>query len=470
MDTTSTREGSSSSPTIESPTVQLQRTLGHRQIAMIAIGGVIGAGLFVGSGAVIASAGPAVLLAYAGIGAVLVLIMRMLGELATQSPDSGSFATYATRELGPWAGSTVSSLYMYTWMVTIGFEAVVAAGILNDLAPALPSWTWALLVMAVFTGVNMVTAKVFGEVEFWFSLIKVVTIVLFIVVGIIAILGGIPNFDSPGLGNVTDDFVPHGWNAVWLATVIVFFSFFGSETVSIAAAESPEPAVAVRRAIRTVLVRLLTFYIGSVLVVVLLLPASDARLTADGPYVAVLRALGLPAAAGVLKIVVLCAILSLLNSGIYVVSRMLFAAARRGEMPAMFGQVSSRGVPARAVMFASTGGFAVVAANYWVPGTTLFTFLLNSSGALAVAVYGFIIATHLASRRRMTPTDVSNLTVKAWGSPVLPIFTAIVLISVLAALAYDPAGRESLYLSGLATLVAFVTGAVVQGQVARSKR
>jgi len=159
----------------------------------------------------------------------------------------------------------------------------------------------------------------------------------------------------------------------------------------------------------------------------------------------------------------------MLNSGIYVVSRMLFAAAGCGEMPATFGRVSSRGVPTRVVLFAATGGFAVVAANFWVPGTTLFTFLLNSSGALAVAVYGFIIVAHLASRRRMSSANVSNLTVKAWGSPVLPVFTAIVLISVLAALASDPAGRESLYLSGLATLVAFVTGAVVQAR-SRNKR
>lgn len=469
METSSSSDGVREQARVESPTVQLQKTLGPRQISMIAIGGVIGAGLFVGSGSVISSAGPAVILAYLGIGAVLVLIMRMVGELAAQSPDSGSFATYASRELGPWAGSTVSSLYMYTWMVTIGFEAVVAAGILHDLIPTVASWVWALLIMAAFTSVNLVTARVFGEVEFWFALVKVVAIVAFIAVGVVALFGGIPGFRSPHTSNLTTDFVPHGWKAVWLATVVVFFSFFGSETVSIAAAEAPEPAVALRRAIRTVLARLLTFYIGSVLVVVLLLPTSDARLSTDGPYVAVLRELGLSGAADVLRIVVLCAILSLLNSGIYVVSRMAYAAAGRGEVPPALGRLSARGVPTRAVFFAATGGFAVVAANFFVPGNTLFTFLLNSSGALAVAVYGFIIATHLANRRRLTTEEVQSLTVRAWGGPILPILAALVLTSVLVALATDPASRESLFLSGLATLVALCTGAVVHVRSRRSR-
>ncbi len=424
----------------------LRRTLSNRQIGMIAIGGVIGAGLFAGSGGVIHSAGPAVIVAYMAIGGVLVLIMRMLAELAVASPNSGSFAAYAARELGPWAGVTLSYLYMYTWMITIGYEAVAAASIMHTFVPALAPWLWALIFMIAFTSINLAAAKVFGEIEFWISLVKVATIAGFILIGVLAIFGFIPGFASPGLSNFTGSFAPNGWTPVWLATVTVFFSFFGSESVTIAAAEAKDPGAAVRRAIRTVVTRILVFYVGSIAVIIALVPSGDDALL-KGPYALVFERLGLPAAAAIMSVVIITAMLSLMNSGIFVTSRMIYAAADRGELPRALTRTNKSGVPVRAVLIASTGGFLTVAANYFVPGPDLFMFLLSSSGAIAVFVYAFIAVTQLRSRARMGKAGANALSLKMWAHPFGGIAVLAALSSVIIALAYAEETRLSLALS-----------------------
>lgn len=440
---------------------RLKRTLSNRQIGMIAIGGVIGAGLFAGSGGVIHSAGPAVIVAYVAIGAVLVLIMRMLAELATASPDSGSFASYAAREFGPWAGVTLSYLYMYTWMITIGYEATAAASIMHTFMPSIAPWLWALIFMVAFTAINLAAAKVFGEFEFWISLIKVVTIAGFILIGVLAILGFIPGFESPGLSNFTGAFAPNGWTPVWLATVTVFFSFFGSESVTIAAAEAKDPGAAVRRAIRTVVTRILVFYVGSIAVIIALVPSGDDALL-KGPYALVFEHLGLPAAAVIMSIVIITAMLSLMNSGIFVTSRMIYAAADRGELPNALTLTSKGGVPVRAVLIASSGGFLTVAANYFVPGPDLFMFLLSSSGAIAVFVYAFIAVTQMRSRARMGKGGAEALTLKMWAHPFGGIAVLLALASVIVALAYVEETRLSLALSTGAAVVFTVLGFVHQ--------
>ena len=354
---------------------------------------------------------------------------------------------------------------MYTWMVTIGFEAVAGAAITHEFIGSVEPWAWALIFMVVFTAINLATAKAFGEFEFWFSLIKVTAIVLFIGIGIAALLGVVPGVDTPGLHNVTDAFLPNGWKAVWLATAVVFFSFFGSETVTIAAGEAVDPASAVRRAMRSVVLRILIFYIGSIAVVITLLPHTDARLT-NGPYVAVLDNLGIPGGQTIMSIIVLSAILSLLNSGIYAVSRIMFAAGDRGELPRAFTVVSGRGVPRLAVVVAASGGFVTVAANYFIPSDVLFTFLLSSSGSIAVVVYGFITLTQIRSRRRMSAEDVAKLPLRMWGFPYLPFLG--VLASVVVALAVGEETRVSLMLSAVVTVVAFVIGAIYHKRTATS--
>jgi L-asparagine transporter-like permease len=440
----------------------LKPVLSARQLNMIAIGGVIGAGLFVGSGTAISAAGPAVLLAYIGVGAVVFLIMRMLAELAVASPDSGSFATYATRAFGPWAGVTVSSLYTYSWVVVIGFEATAGAAIVHGFLPAVAPWAAALVFMLVFTLTNLVSARAFGEFEFWFALIKVVAICGFLVIGVLAIAGLLPGTDAPGLSNVTGHgFAPHGWQPVWLACLVVFFSFFGAESVTIAAGEAKHPAAAVRRAMRSVILRIMIFYVGSVAVVVTLLP-SDSKDLANGPYGAVLARLGVPHATAIVDVIVLTAVLSLLNSGLYAASRMMFAAARRGELPSALGGVTARGVPAKAVLVASSGGFLTVVANYFFPTDSVFLFLLQSSGAIGVVVYLFVAATQIQTRLRMGRTAADGLTVRMWGFPYLSGLVVLVLLGIVAGLAFDEGSQRSLALSGLATAVALIAGVIRQ--------
>ncbi|MGW2541174.1 amino acid permease [Kitasatospora sp. NPDC001574] len=451
-----------------SPTRNLRPVLASRQLDMIALGGVIGAGLFLGSGTAVASAGPAVLVAYIGVGLLVILIMRMLAELAVASPESGSFAAYASRAFGPWSGVTVSSLYTYQWTVVIGFEATAGAQIIHKYAPGIQPWAAALVLMVVFTLTNLISARAFGEFEFWFALIKVLAICLFLVLGVLAIMGLLPGVKAPGTDNLLGQgFAPHGWQPVWLACLVVFFSYLGAETVTIAAGEAQNPQQTVRRAMRSILLRLITFYVGSIAVVVTLISPDDTSLTEDGPYAAVLTLIGLPHATTVVDVIVLTAVLSILNSGMYSASRMMFAAARRGELPRKLGHIDSRGVPVPAILAVAACGAFTAAANYFFPTDVVFITLLQSTGAIGVVVYFFIAATQLRTRRRMTADDAKDLQVRMWGFPWLSVLVLVLLAGIVVGLALDPGSRKSLALSGGAAAVALIAGLVSQRRTRR---
>lgn len=440
----------------------LRGGLGNRHTTMIALGGVIGAGLFVGSGTAINAGGPGVLLAYLGVGAVVVLVMRMLAEMAVAEPETGSFSSYASRELGPWAGLSVGWLYAYQWCVTIGFEAVAGAAIVHQTVPAVPSWLAALVFLAVLIGANLVAVRSFGEFEFWFALIKVVAIIAFIALGLAALLGLLPT-PSPGLANLTGHggFFPHGGAAVVLAALAVFFSFFGTEVVTVAAGESLDPVRAVRRGMNSVVWRILVFYIGSIFVVVALVPWDSTRIT-QSPYTAVLQHLHIPGAATAMNLVVLTAVLSCLNSGLYASSRMLYAMARRGEAPAPFTATTRSGTPFWAVLAASSVGLLTVVANYFLPTEAVFEFLLDSSGSVAVVVYLCITATQFRGRRRLQRQDPAALTLRMWAFPYLTVLVGLALVAVIGGMAFDPSSRRSMLLTLLVTAIAVVAGLVRQ--------
>ncbi|TCO54840.1 amino acid permease [Actinocrispum wychmicini] len=442
----------------------LRHSLSIRQMTMIAIGGVIGAGLFVGSGSAIRTAGPGVLIAYGVVGAVVVLVMRMLAELAVAAPDSGSFSTYAGREIGHWAGLAIGWLYAYHWCVIIGFEAIAGAAIAHRLVPGVPSWLAALVFMCVLTGVNLVSVRSFGRFEFWFALIKVCAIVVFIALGLVAILGLFPGRAAPGLDNLTGQggFLPHGLSAVMAAMLAVFLSFFGTEVITVAAGEAQRPAEAVRRSMRSVVWRILVFYIGSIFVVVTLLPWNSTEVTAS-PYTAVLKNLGIPGAGTVMDLIVLTAVLSCLNSGVYASSRMLYSMASRGEAPAIFARLNARTVPAAGVLISSAVGFVTVAANYFLPTEVIFQFLLNSSGAVAVVVYLCITVTQIRGRLRLRRTGAEDtLSVRMWGFPYLSGLVLVVLAAVILGMGNDTGKRESLVLTLIVTAIAVVAGLVLQ--------
>ncbi|MEV0253003.1 amino acid permease [Streptomyces sp. NPDC050732] len=431
----------------------LKAGLKNRHLSMIAIGGVIGAGLFVGSSSGIAAAGPAILISYALVGTMVVLVMRMLGEMAAARPASGSFSTYADQALGRWAGFSIGWLYWFFWVVVLAVEATAGAVILNGWIPAVPQWGWALIVMVVLTATNLVSVGSYGEFEFWFAGIKVVAIGGFVVIGLLAVFGLLPGSDNPGAGfaHLTDagGFMPKGAGAILTGVLMVVFSFMGSEIVTLAAGESEDPQRAVTKATNSVIWRIGVFYLGSIFVVITLLPWNDKSITEHGSYVAALNSIGIPHAGQVMNVIVLTAVLSCLNSGLYTASRMAFSLGQRGDAPKSFARTNARGVPQAAILGSVVFGFVAVWFNYqWKD--TVFDFLLNSSGAVALFVWLIISFTQLRMRGIILREEPEKLVVKMWLFPYLTWVTIAMISFVLVYMLTDEAGRKQVLLSLLA--------------------
>lgn len=445
------------------PSDGLKAGLKNRHLSMIAIGGVIGAGLFVGSGGGIAKAGPAILLSYLLVGAMVVFVMRMLGEMAAASPNSGSFSAYADRALGRWAGFSIGWLYWFFWVVVLAVEATAGAKILEGWVPAVPQWGWALIVMAVLTVTNLGSVASYGEFEFWFAGIKVVAIGAFVIVGMLAVFGVLPGSDNPGAGfaHLTDagGFMPNGWGSVLTGVLMVVFSFMGSEIVTLAAGESEDPRRAVTKATNSVIWRIGVFYLGSIFIVLTLLPWNDKSIVDKGSYVAALDSIGIAHAGQIMNVIVLTAVLSCLNSGLYTASRMAFSLGERGDAPKAFAKVSKRGVPVTAILGSVVFGFAAVYFNYTSPDT-VFSFLLNSSGAIALFVWLVICLTQLRMRGILMREAPEKVTVKMWLFPYLTWATAAMITFVLGYMVYDKDNRETVLLSLLVAAVVVVIGVV----------
>lgn len=368
--------------------------LRQRHLAMIALGGAIGAGLFVGSGFGIAAAGPGILVAYALAGVLTVLVMRMLGEMSAARPVTGSFAEHARQAFGPWAGLLAGWMYWALLVVSVAAEAVGAAHIVGGWVPGVPGWAWVAVFMSVFTVGNLAGVRNFGELEFWFAGLKIAAIGGFLVLGAVVVAGLFPGHPSPGFAHLTGDggFLPHGWHGVAVGMVAAVFAFGGLETVTIAAAESDDPVRAVRTGVRSVMWRVSVCYLGSMAVIVTLVPW-NAPGVADGPYAAVMDRIGVPGAADLMKAVVLVALLSAMNANIYGSSRMLYALVGRGDAPRALGRLRD-GVPYAAVLASAAFGFASVVLSLLWP-RTVFPFLLNSIGAAILLVWALIAASHL---------------------------------------------------------------------------
>ncbi|MEU6660745.1 amino acid permease [Streptomyces sp. NPDC046821] len=449
----------------------LKAGLKNRHLSMIAIGGVIGAGLFVGSGSGIAKAGPAILVSYALVGAMVVMVMRMLGEMAAARPSSGSFSAYADQALGRWAGFSIGWLYWFFWVVVLAVEATAGAVILNGWVPAVPQWAWALIVMVVLTATNLASVASYGEFEFWFAGIKVVAIGAFVIIGLLAVFGVLPGSHNPGngLGHLTDagGFMPNGAGSILTGVLMVVFSFMGSEIVTLAAGESEDPQRAVTKATNSVIWRIGVFYLGSIFVVLTLLPWNDKSIAKDGSYVAALNSIGIPHAGEVMNVIVLTAVLSCLNSGLYTASRMAFSLGQRGDAPKAFARTSARGVPQAAILGSVVFGFLAVWFNYQWP-TTVFNFLLNSSGAVALFVWLVICFTQLRMRGMILREQPEKLVVKMWLFPYLTWATIAMISFVLVYMLTDDAGREQVVLSLL--VAALVVGFALVREQVRKRR
>jgi GABA permease len=441
------------------PQGQLQKSLKMRHMRMISIGGVIGAGLFVGSGAVIHATGPAAVLSYLLAGVMIVLIMRMLGEMAAAHPSIGSFAEYGRLALGDWAGFSIGWLYWYFWVIVVAVEATAGAGILQYWLPNVPLWVLSLSLMVLLTLTNVISVRSYGEFEYWFASIKVGAIIVFMILGGLYVFGLWPGV-TMNFSNLYahGGFAPHGYSSILQGIVIVIFSFVGSEIVTIAAAESSEPEKAVAKATNSVIWRVLVFYIGSILLVVTILPWNAASVL-KSPYVSALTALHIPAADQIMNVIVLTAVLSCLNSGLYTSSRMLYALARKGDAPRWFLELNSRGVPIRAILLGTVFGYLSVIMSYVSPDK-VFLFLVNSSGVVALFIYLLIAVSQLRMRARLEVEQPERLQVRMWGYPVLTYLTIAGMLAVIASMAWIPSMRSQLWASLLSFLVVLVAYAV----------
>ncbi|MDR6677072.1 GABA permease [Pseudomonas oryzihabitans] len=437
----------------------LSPALKPRHVTMLSIAGVIGAGLFVGSGHAIAAAGPAVLLAYALAGTLVVLVMRMLGEMAVASPDTGSFSSYAQQGIGRWAGFTIGWLYWWFWVLVIPLEAVAAAAILNAWFPAVATWQFALVITGILTVTNLFSVAKYGEFEFWFALLKVIAIVAFIALGAAALVGALPGREVSGLSNLmahAGGFMPNGFGAVMGALLTTMFSFMGTEIVTIAAAESKDPSRQISKATNSVIWRIALFYLVSIFLVVSMVPWNDAQLPLVGSYQRALEVLSIPHAKLIVDCVVLVAVASCLNSALYTASRMLYSLARRGDAPAKLGRASSAGVPRAAVLASTAVGFLTTIANYTMP-EAVFSFLLSTSGAVALLVYLVIAVTQLRLRRKLIARG-EQLEFRMWLFPWLTWAVILFIVGALTVMLFSEAHRFEIIATGLLALAVVAIG------------
>jgi GABA permease len=438
---------------------QLGKGLKPRHVTMLSIAGAIGAGLFVGSATAIKLAGPAVLIAYLCAALLVVFVMRMLGEMATANPDSGSFSTYADRAIGHWAGFSIGWLYWWFWVLVIPVEATAAAAILNSWVPGVPLWVFALLVTVALTATNLFSVKNYGEFEYWFALLKVVAIIAFIALGAMAFVG-VFGSDHAGASNLWSQggFAPNGWGAIPAALLTTMFSFMGTEIVTIAASESNNPATQIRKATNSVIWRLGLFYIVSIFLIVCIVPLSYPGLLEEGSFLAALNVLDVPGAKIIVDVVILVAVASCMNSALYTASRMMYSLAGRGDAPKVFAKTSRTNVPVPAVLLSTLVGFAAVVGNYLMPDK-LFTMLLATSGAVALLVYLCIAVTQLITRKRVGSRRQGL--VKMWSYPYITWAVIIFIPAVLIYMAGWSDMKVELYSTAVLTVIVVAIGVYV---------
>jgi L-asparagine transporter-like permease len=424
----------------------LSRSLSPRHVTMISMGGMIGAGVFVGSSAAIAAVGPAIVLSYLIAGVLILLVMRMLAEMATALPNVRTFTEFARAGLGPAAGFVVGWLYWYFWIITVAVEAIAGAVLLH-MWIGLPTWLLGVGLIAIMTGVNLMSARSFGEFEFWFASIKVAAIIIFIALaggyasGLLAPNGATwSNLVSHG------GFMPRGAVAVLAGVTTVFFSLTGAEITTVAAAESRDPVRALTQMTTSVITRIVIFYVGSIFLIVAVVPW-DSIVPGQSPFTHALLAMRYSWAGGAMSLIILTAVLSCLNSAFYVTSRVLFTLAEHGDAPQWMVKLNARHVPARSVLAGAVAGLIGIFAQVWSPGG-VFAFLVNGAGALILFVYMLTAIAQIRLRRHI---DASTLRVKMWWFPWSSYAAIAGILGVLLAMALTPALASEVYVS-LATL------------------
>lgn len=431
-------------------THELKRTMKSRHLFMISLGGVIGTGFFLGSGYTIHEAGPiGAIIAYLVGGFIMYLTMLCLGELSVAMPVSGSFQTYATKFIGPATGFAIGWLYWFGWAVTVALEFLAAGQLMQRWFPDSPVWMWCALFATLLFLLNALSAKAFGEAEFWFSSIKVAAIIMFIVLGGGAMFGFIDmksGQEAPFLSNFfAEGLFPNGVTALLITMITVNFSFQGTELIGIAAGESEDPEKTIPRSIKQTVWRTLVFFVLSVAIVGAMIPMEKAGVV-ESPFVVVLDSIGIPYAADMMNFVILTALLSVGNSGLYAATRMLYSLSKEGMALPSLGKVNHRGVPINALLL-TLGVSLLSLLSSFVAAETVFVWLLSLAGLGAQVGWIAITASQLAFRRKYLRQGgrVEDLKFKAPLYPFLPALALTLNSIVLISLAFDSEQRMALY-------------------------
>ena len=421
-----------------------------RHLTMISLGGVIGTGLFVSSGHTIHQAGPlGAILAYAVGSFMVYCVMVCLGELFVTMPYAGSFGLYATRFIGPGTAFAIAVLYWFYWAVALDSEFTAAGLLMQRWFPHSPTWAWSAVFIAAVFALNIMSVRLYGEAEFWFASIKVFAIVAFILIGVFAIVGVVPisgRDSAPLLTNYyADGWFPNGIVPVFSTLLTVVFAFSGTEVVGVAAGETRDPQTAVPKAVHTTVFRLAVFFIGSIAVMAALIPWHQAGVDTS-PFVLVLQSIGVPYAADVMNFVVLTAVLSAANSGLYVCSRMVWALAKERLIPARLAWTNRHGVPVWAVLFSMAGSLLALLSSV-VAASTVYLALVAVSGLATLVVWASVAVCQIRFRRGWIRDGhtVEELRYRAPGFPVLPWLAVAMCAGALVLVVLDDSQRMTLF-------------------------
>ncbi|MBP0726099.1 amino acid permease [Bacillus sp. RG28] len=430
---------------------QLKRVLKTRHLSMISMGGVIGTGLFLGAGLTINSAGAGgAIVAYLIGGVMTYLVMLCLGELAVAMPVTGSFQAYATKYIGPSTGFMVGIAYWMSWATTVGLEFTAAGLLMKRWFPHTPTWIWCLFFIILLFGLNAFTTKGFAETEYYFAGIKIVAIILFIIIGGCAVLGIIPlkgGQAAPFFSNLYNNggFFPKGFTPILITMISVLYGFQGTELLGITAGESENPERDIPKATKNIIFRVLLFYVTSIVIVSAMVPWRKAGLV-ESPFVMMFDKVGIPYAADIMNFVILTAVLSVGNSGLYLCSRMFFAMSESGQVPKMFGKLNKRQIPMNALLVSLAFALlslltSVIAAN------SLFVVLLAISGIGTTIAWAVIALSHINFRRTFIKNGgkLEDLPFRVKWFPFVPVASFIMCVGIILSLVLDPAQRTSFY-------------------------
>lgn len=424
----------------------LRKGLKVRHLTMMGLGSAIGAGLFLGTGVGIEAAGPGVFLSYIAAGFIVVLVMTMLGEMAAARPASGAFSTYAEMAFGRGAGFVLGWLYWFMLIMVLGAE-ITGAGAIMGAWWGVPGWIPGLVCVVFFAVVNLAQVRGFGEFEFWFAFIKVAVIIGFLAIGVLLFFGLLPGTSFVGLQHVSESgFLPNGFSGVAAGLLAVAFAFGGIEIVTIAAAESDDPKRSIATAVRSIIVRIGVFYLGSVMVIILLLPYESiggADSAAESPFTMVLQQANIPGVVGLMEAVIVLALLSAFNAQIYATSRLVYSMSRRGEAPRLFGAMNSQGVPYKAVIMSMVFAFLSVGIQVVFDGSTVLVFLLNAVGGCLLVIWLAIALSQIKLRPRMEANG--ELSVKLPGYPWLSWVAVITIVVLTIMMLFDEVARQQVY-------------------------